>query len=92
MADYPFPLDPRPGEQVIIEGKVWEWQQSDPINNTGWWDVSNVITVTDVGLAAGQVLKLESEVVSTPPGGISPPVDITNYTYHFDMDKIQENV
>lgn len=93
MTDYPFPLDPAPQEQVIIEGKVWEWHQSDPVGNIGWWDVSNVITVTDVGLNAGAVLKLDAEVISAPPGGgPNPPVDITNYTYAFDMNKIQENV
>ncbi len=95
--DFPFKLDPKNGEQVMLEGKVWEFKKTQtepPLNAgqpTGHWNVSNVITPTDYTFSAGDVLSLGDQTpIAGEPGGQDPVEEVTPIIYNFDMDTIEE--
>jgi hypothetical protein len=89
-SSFPFQKNPDPQEQVIIEGKVWEWHETAP--GQGHWDISNVLPSTDLAFAAGVVLDLNTSQDVEEGGGVNPPGVTTNVTYSFDMSDIEENV
>ena len=96
--DFPFVQDPAPGTQVMLEGKVWEFKKTEQPGATprfagqplGHWDVSNVIVATENTFSSGEVLRLDTEVTSGTPGGPDPTDQVTQITYSFDMDTIDE--
>lgn len=95
--EFPFELDPPNGKQVMLEGKVWEFKQTNtdpprfPGQPKGHWNVSNVITATDYTFSAGDVLSLGDQTpISGAPGGPDPVEEVTPIVYNFDMDTIEE--
>ena len=96
---FPFIQNPAPGTQVMLEGKVWEFKETQPPGvgprfagqPTGHWNVSNVITATDYTFSAGDVLSLgDSTPIAGAPGGSDPTEEVTPIVYNFDMDTIEE--
>ena len=94
---FPFEQDPKNGDQVMLEGKVWEFKETQtdppffPGQARGHWNVSNVITATDYTFSAGDVLSLEPTTpISGEPGGPDPTEEVTPIVYNFDMDTIEE--